>query len=311
MTLAGAVIDSLDEGVLICGDGGTLEAWNPAALTLLRITNDPATWYAGLASDSELGRVFTEPRDDVKIQLGGRHVTVTVTTRVLVDDLGERFGRIHIVRASADRPEVVPRATSAGSGRLAHDIKNTLLVLAGALDACVPARAEAHDVIVRAKAALDRLSKLCTELCGAIDGCVMPRDPVSDAEAAAGRRGKILVLDDDALIRSAVLRALQREHDVVPCEKPQQALGAIAKGARFDVILCDILMPGKTGIDFYHELALIAPEQAARIVFLSGAQTPEALAFFEEIPNPRFEKPLRGDALRAIVNQHVNALRAP
>src|SRR5690606_38986387 len=98
------------------------------------------------------------------------------------------------------------------------------------------------------------------------------------AGPASARRGKVCVIDDNAQVLAAMSRALRQRHEVTSYEKPQEALQAVARGTRYDVILCDILMPSKSGIDFYHELALIAPDQASRIVFVSGARTPEVLA---------------------------------
>ena len=43
----------------------------------------------------------------------------------------------------------------------------------------------------------------------------------------------------------------------------------IAAGERFDLILCDLMMPGVGGADFYERVAVAAPELVDRIVILN------------------------------------------
>lgn len=292
-----ALLESLQEGVLLVRADGTLEVWNPAALRLLGIESDPAEWYARIDADSELARAFARAQDTLPVQLGDRRLTIT--TRTIVNDDVQPPGRLHVVTAQAD-----PRPSPADPHRAVHDIKNALYELEGSLDAVVSTE-ETSDALARARATCDRLRELSAKLGSKRVPRSTSAHPPSQDVAAPARRGKVCVIDDNAQALAAMGRALRQRHDVTCYERPQEALLAVARGTRFDVILCDILMPSKSGIDFYHELALIAPDQASRIVFVSGARTPEVLAFFEEVPNPRYEKPLASDTLREIVDQHV------
>ena len=80
----------------------------------------------------------------------------------------------------------------------------------------------------------------------------------------------------------------------------------ILSGEQYDVILCDLMMPQMTGMDLHGELLRLAPEQASRMVFLTGgAFTPDARAFLDGVPNQRIEKPFDTQHLRAIVNDRV------
>ena len=60
---------------------------------------------------------------------------------------------------------------------------------------------------------------------------------------------RILVIDDEPLIGVIVQRAL-RTLDVSACTDAHEALAAIRGGRRYDVILCDLMMPAMTGMAF-------------------------------------------------------------
>lgn len=64
----------------------------------------------------------------------------------------------------------------------------------------------------------------------------------------------ILVIDDDEFVRSLVTRALAQEGHRVDVA-PDGATGLdLYRSARFDLVVTDILMPGKEGIEFILEL---------------------------------------------------------
>ncbi|MBI2569226.1 MAG: response regulator [Candidatus Schekmanbacteria bacterium] len=122
---------------------------------------------------------------------------------------------------------------------------------------------------------------------------ILEAAPEELAEAAVPpRRGRILVIDDEDAIGGMVRKALGGEHDVQTAATGAVALERIAAGERFDVILCDLMMPVMTGTDFYAALRRIAPAQLDRLVFMTGGVfTPQARAFIERLPAPVLEKP--------------------
>lgn len=66
------------------------------------------------------------------------------------------------------------------------------------------------------------------------------------------------------------------------------------------------MMPFVTGVEFYKKLLELVPEQAARVVFLTGgAFTATARAFLDEVPNARMDKPFEVQNLRALVNDRI------
>ena len=122
----------------------------------------------------------------------------------------------------------------------------------------------------------------------------------------AVRRGKVLVIDDEPLIAKAVERTLGRDHDVASERMAQKALDRIVAGERFDVILCDVMMPEMTGMDFHLELTRLVPEQVPAVVFLTGgAFTPRARDYLDEVASPRIDKPFDGGELRDMVAKRI------
>jgi PAS domain S-box-containing protein len=120
------------------------------------------------------------------------------------------------------------------------------------------------------------------------------------------RRGRILVIDDEQLVLRSVRRILSPEHDVLAMVSAEEALAVCAGGEKFDLILCDLMMPDMTGMDFHRELSLVSPEQADRMIFVTGgAFTEKARAFLSETPKEHLEKPFYSANLRAIVQRYL------
>jgi PAS domain S-box-containing protein len=130
--------------------------------------------------------------------------------------------------------------------------------------------------------------------------------PVVGAPEPARRRGRILVVDDEKVVATAVRRVLAHDHEVQILTSAQEALRRIGEGERFDLILCDLMMPIMTGVELHSALSRTAPDQAARMVFLTaGAFTARARAFLEEVPNARLDKPFELATLRALVQEQL------
>ncbi len=116
--------------------------------------------------------------------------------------------------------------------------------------------------------------------------------PTPDApppRSAARRR--VLLVDDDALVRHAVARALEPHHDVTAVDGGAAALAALAT-SRFDVILCDVMMPGMSGRELFARIAALHPGLERRLVFITGGTfTAELDAFLVGSGNRRLTKP--------------------
>lgn len=123
----------------------------------------------------------------------------------------------------------------------------------------------------------------------------------------SGPKCQILIVDDEPMLGAAIGRMLSREHQVLVVMSARDAIERVSKGERFDVIVCDLMMPETTGMDLYEELARLAPDQAQRMIFMTGgAFTSRAREFLDQVPNPRIEKPFDASNLRAQVHSMAN-----
>ncbi len=118
------------------------------------------------------------------------------------------------------------------------------------------------------------------------------------------RRRRLLVVDDEAQLGEMIMRMLEDSCDVDVVTDARHALDKIgASDDAYDVILCDLMMPGMTGMDLHAAVLAQHPGVARRFVFMTGgAFTPRASEFLAQITNRRIEKPFDLGALRALVD---------
>jgi signal transduction histidine kinase len=124
----------------------------------------------------------------------------------------------------------------------------------------------------------------------------------SSVRPTTGHKTRVLVVDDEPAMGRALQRSLHDHMEVIALTSAKEALNRIAAGERFEVILSDVMMPEMSGMELHQRLLRIAPEQAQRIIFVTGgAFTTAAREFLDRVPNPRIEKPVEATNLLAIV----------
>jgi two-component system chemotaxis response regulator CheY len=80
----------------------------------------------------------------------------------------------------------------------------------------------------------------------------------------------VLLVDDVALLRTLVRRILEPDGRFEIVAEANDGDEAIARAAELqpDLILLDLMMPGRDGISAFREIRLVSP--ASRVVFLTG-----------------------------------------
>jgi two-component system, NtrC family, nitrogen regulation response regulator NtrX len=118
-------------------------------------------------------------------------------------------------------------------------------------------------------------------------------------------KAHILIIDDDANTLASLARAFRLAgHEATVCDNAARAL-ELAKAERFDLILSDVVMPGKDGIALLEDLKKAGV--AAPSVMMSGQATVEMAVKATRLGALDFlEKPISTDKLLLTVE---NALR--
>ncbi len=83
---------------------------------------------------------------------------------------------------------------------------------------------------------------------------------------------KVLVVDDEASVRSSLRKLLERGgFEVREAASGRVALETIAGDHTIDAVVSDFLMPELNGIEFYDQLVALVPHLQRRVIFLTGA----------------------------------------
>jgi CheY-like chemotaxis protein/anti-sigma regulatory factor (Ser/Thr protein kinase) len=131
---------------------------------------------------------------------------------------------------------------------------------------------------------------------------VLPAAHGVSASVDLRRRARVLVLDDEPLVASAIERGLIAEWDVQTLTRAATLAERLARGERYDVVLCDLSLPEEDGLAVHRMLKRLDPGLARRTAFLTGGPVPAAARLYcegEEIA--RLEKPFEMLKLRALV----------
>lgn len=136
-------------------------------------------------------------------------------------------------------------------------------------------------------------------------------ETVSAQPAPAARahyKAKILVVDDDAVVRRIIIEMLERfGFELVGAEHGQHAI-ALARQTNFDCVMLDLTMPGLSSEETLLELREISP--ALRVILMSGYSEQDATARFGTALLDGFiQKPfMPGDLLERV---HAALFRLP
>ncbi|OGN91238.1 MAG: hypothetical protein A2Z70_01800, partial [Chloroflexi bacterium RBG_13_48_17] len=131
---------------------------------------------------------------------------------------------------------------------------------------------------------------------------VLLKPPAKEPEKVT--KAKILVIDDELLVRELASRVLSEEgHEVEAVDNAEDALKRI-KNKRYSRILLDIKMPGMGGINLYKQLQEIAPSLKKRVVFITGdVMGKNTTDFIAKTKAPYITKPFDAEQLKTEINR--------
>jgi len=200
-------------------------------------------------------------------------------------------GMTEAVRQSAMEPFFTTKEVGKGSGLGLSQVYGLVRQSNGALqiDSAVGAGTAVHLYLPRASAVPQ-----------AAAGQPQPSKP-------AGAGGRILVVDDDAAVRTVSTEMLRQiSYDVAEAASGQAALDALARGEVYDLMIVDIAMPGLNGIETVRRARERWP--GLRVLYLTGYASAAATGL-ETGDDPMIRKPFRLAEFTAEVNRALERNR--
>ena len=244
--------------------------------------------------------------------IAGVFINLLVNAQQAIDSVDvDRAHRIRISLTSIDHAVVVtvedsgPGVAEADAAKLFEPFET------GSADGTGLGLAIAQEVVVAHRG---RIEVGASSLGGAAFKVTIPLDTgliaaPRPAEVVQLPTLDILIIDDEQQVRKGVARVL-KDHRTVQAESADEAFALLATGYRPDVILCDLLMPKRTGIDFLQALSSDYADLQHRVIIASGgAPTPQTQQFLDRTLAKVLLKPFTVAELMAVIAD-VHAARA-
>jgi CheY-like chemotaxis protein len=134
--------------------------------------------------------------------------------------------------------------------------------------------------------------------------------PTSDLPSATLRRLRLLIIDDEVLVARAVRRMFDKEFRVEIALDGKAALEKLEQ-TDYDVILCDVMMPGIGGLEVFRQVRSRNDALAGRFVFATGGLFSQELSeAVRRLSNMIVEKPFDPDELRRVIEAAARAARS-
>jgi len=138
------------------------------------------------------------------------------------------------------------------------------------------------------------------------------KSDASEVMRAARVHQRLLIVDDEPSISAVLKRLLVSDgYDVTVAHGGREALALLSAAGerRFDLILCDLMMPELSGEDLFREVTHSRPALASRFLFMTGgAFTPRGQQFLASLDTSVLEKPFVANDVRRLVSARLRAV---
>ena len=134
---------------------------------------------------------------------------------------------------------------------------------------------------------------------------VVPAPPPKIVEVPGGKR--ILVIDDEPVVQDFLFRLIKKLG-----HRPDIAIDGVSgfdklKKNDYDVILCDLRIPGQNGLQLFDWVTEHKPQFVARWVFITGSIGEEHQGKMREKGRPIIQKPFRIEDIENLLKQMLTA----
>lgn len=115
------------------------------------------------------------------------------------------------------------------------------------------------------------------------------------------QRGRILIVDDNAVNREILCKILRRDYDLSTAENGLQCFHRLAE-FQPQLVLLDIMMPGIDGYEVCRQIKLQKGDRFLQVILVSGkGSVAERLRGYESLADDYLIKPFEHAELRAKV----------
>ena len=113
---------------------------------------------------------------------------------------------------------------------------------------------------------------------------------------------RLLVVDNYAPFAASLALLLSPRHEVLCCTSAERALSLLRADARIELVFCDLLMPGLSGLDLHRLLKAEMPGRERNLIFMTGgALSSEAEEFLSQVR--WLQKPFAPEALEGLLDE--------
>lgn len=117
---------------------------------------------------------------------------------------------------------------------------------------------------------------------------------------------RIVVIDDEEMICEVFESVLGKDYDVKAYHNGKLALNDLLRDdawRAYDLIICDLMMPEMTGIEFFETLGKVDPDLSKKTIFMTGgAFTEQARLFLNQFKKEQIlEKPFNFNRLKKLL----------
>ncbi len=143
------------------------------------------------------------------------------------------------------------------------------------------------------------------------DGAVVAPPPVAEAGAMGGRGERILLVEDEPLVRRLLEQLLVRAgYEVTAAPDPAEALARAQRPQPIDLVVTDVVMAHMTGPELMERIRALRGPIAT--VFMSGHTDDESVTSGRLSREQRFlPKPFAPTALLSLVRELLDSTREP
>ena len=228
-----------------------------------------------------------------------------IVLRTGAGDAGEAFVEVEDTGVGIEpqklerifEPFWTDRPVGAGTGLGLSIVHGIVSGMGGAISVrSEPGRGSTFRVVLPPRAPPDETPLLAPEKAPVAARPSTPRTPA--------RRQRVLLIDDEPHLGITLATGLRDHADLVSVRSGEEAIQALLADDGFDLILCDLMMPGVTGMDVFEQMVRQRPALRGRFVFTTGgAVTERARAFIEQMPDQRLDKPFRLEQVEALLQR--------